>query len=875
MRDETARPVQLSEYRPCDYAIDAIDLKFELEPDHTRVRNTSAVRRVAKDECPLVLDGVNLVLERIAIDGALLAPDAYAIEPERLIIHRPPAKFILEIDTIIRPAANTALEGLYVSGGRFCTQCEAEGFRKITYALDRPDSLSRYSTRIEADKARYPLLLSNGDLLAQGDLPGGGHFAEWRDPHPKPCYLFALVAGDFDSYRDEFTTMTGKKVALGIHVDKGDAPRAAYAMDCLKRAMKWDEQVFGREYDLEIFNIVAVRDFNFGAMENKGLNVFNSAYVLADAETATDADFESIESIVAHEYFHNWTGNRITLRDWFQLCLKEGLTVYRDQEFSSDQRSRPVQRIKDVKRLRARQFPEDAGPLAHPVRPRSFQKIDNFYTATVYDKGAEVIRVLKAYLGADGFEKGIQLYFKRCDGTAATVEDFIACFAEASGKDLAPFMRWYDQAGTPRVKATGLYDAAKRTYELTITQSIPPTPGQSEKVPAIIPLRVGLISADGAILAGKREGERDAREEHPMVLDKAELRVRFEGVAAKPIPALAHGFPAPVIIEDALSHDERLAQMAYDPDAYTRWEAGQALARDAILTRAAALKSGAAPASLAAFVAALSREIDRAQEDEAFAALALRLPELPELIQIADAPDPDILFEARQAVRREIALQLRAKLEPLAARRGDQEFSASAGAAGRRALKSAALDLLSALGSDAADLLGDAFASSTTMTEQMAALAALGASNTPAFDDALSAFHKRWSGSPVIMDKWFAVQASAARDDSSARIAKLRSHPDFDLKNPNRVRALAATMAASNPRAFHAADGSGYEFLAGLAAQVDPLNPALAARLLGVFESWRRFDAGRQAKARAALEALAAKPDLSKNARDIIERTLA
>jgi aminopeptidase N len=875
MRDETAKAVHLTDYRPCDYAVDTIDLTFLLEPNDTKVRAVSAVRRIGDHERPLTLDGVNLTLGRIAVDGAVLPGEAYTVEPERLVIHRPPAAFTLEIETTIAPAANTALEGLYVSGGRFCTQCEAEGFRKITYAQDRPDSLSRYSTRIEADKAAYPTLLSNGDLIEQGDLPGGRHYALWRDPHPKPCYLFALVAGDFDSHRDEFVTMSGKRVKLGIHVDKGDGPRAAYAMDSLKRAMKWDEEVFKREYDLEIFNIVAVRDFNFGAMENKGLNVFNSAYVLADPATATDADYEAIESIVGHEYFHNWTGNRITLRDWFQLCLKEGLTVFRDQEFSSDQRSRPVQRIKDVKQLRARQFPEDAGPLAHPVRPQSFQKIDNFYTATVYEKGAEVIRMLKALLGDADFNKGIQLYFERCDGTAATVEDFIAAFADASGKDLAPFMRWYNQAGTPHVEAKGAYDGAAKTYTLTLKQTTPPTPGQKDKAPAIIPLTIGLIAADGTILAGKREGERDAREEHHIVLDQPEMTVRFTGVALAPIPALARGFTAPVIVKDDLTREQRLAQMAHDPDAYTRWEAGQALARQAILARAGALKAGAEPERLDAFIQALSREIDRTQEDEAFAALALRLPDLPELIQIAEQPDPDLLFEARKAVRREIAQRLRAKLEPLATRPSEAEFSASAGAAGRRALKAAALDLLSALEGEVADLLMEAFTGAATMTEQMAALDALGASGAPAFDEALAHFHKRWSGAPVVMDKWFAAQAAAPRADAMARAAKLRKHPDFDIKNPNRVRALAMALAVRNPRAFHAADGAGYTFLATLAGEVDPLNPALAARLLGPFETWRRFDPGRQEKARAALQALADRPELSKNAREIISRTLA
>jgi aminopeptidase N len=873
MRDDAAQPVRLSEYRPSAYAVDEIELAFVLEPDETRVSARSAFRRIGKPG-PLALDGVGLELQRIAIDGVPLAAEAYEREAERLVLKDPPAAFALEVDTIIHPAANTALEGLYVSGGRFCTQCEPEGFRKITYAQDRPDSLSRFTVRIEADKARHPTLLSNGDPIEAGDLPNGRHYAIWRDPHPKPTYLFALVAGAFDSIEDEFITASGKRVKLGVHVDQGDSPRAHYAMEALKRAMKWDEEKFRREYDLSVFNIVAVRDFNFGAMENKGLNIFNSSYVLADPETATDADYEAIESVVAHEYFHNWTGNRITLRDWFQLCLKEGLTVYRDEEFSADQRSRPVQRIKDVRRLRARQFPEDSGPLAHQVRPHSYLKIDNFYTATVYEKGAELIRVLRALIGEDAFREGIQLYFDRCDGKAVTVEDFLACFAEASGRDLSAFMRWYDQAGTPKLTARGVYDAAAKTYALTISQMIAPTPGQKDKLPTPIALKLGMIASDGAILAPRLAGERVAKEEHQLVLDAENTTFRFEGVAEQPIPALLRGYPSPVLLDDGLSSDERLAQMAHEPDAYTRWEAGQALAREAILAQAEAIRSKAAAPSVAAFAKAISREIDRAQQDEAFAALALRMPDLAELIQVAEAPDPDVLFAAREGLRRELAMSLREKLQPLAARASEATFSVSAAAAGRRALKAAALDLLAALGAETEETLVRAFETATTMTEQVAALDALGMSGGEGFDLALTQFHKRWSGSPLVMDKWFGAQAAAPRADAIARVQKLRRHPDFDIRNPNRVRSLAMSFATRNLRAFHAADGAGYVFLSSLAGEVDPLNPALSARLLSPFESWRRFDAARQAHARAALESLLARADLSKNARDILERTL-
>jgi aminopeptidase N len=874
MRDEAPRPVRLADYAPCDWSVEEISLTFELDADTTRVRAKSTVRRLGDHQRPLALDGVHLELERIAINGAPLDADTYGVEPERLIVHAPPDRFTLEIDTLIHPAANTALEGLYVSAGRFCTQCEPEGFRKITYAQDRPDSLSRYTVRIEAEKARFPLLLSNGDPIEAGDLGGGRHYAVWRDPHLKPSYLFALVAGAFDSVEANFVTMSGKTVRLGVHVDPGDAPRAAYALDALQRAMKWDEEVFQREYDLAAFNIVAVRDFNFGAMENKGLNIFNSSYVLADSETATDGDYEAIESVVAHEYFHNWTGNRITLRDWFQLCLKEGLTVYRDEEFSADQRSRPVQRIKDVRRLRARQFPEDAGPLAHPVRPQSFLKIDNFYTATVYEKGAEVIRLLKNIIGAEAFAKGMQVYFARCDGTAATVEDFVACFEEASGRDLRALMTWYNQAGTPRVKATGRYDAGAKTYELTVSQTIPSAPGQAEKAPAPIALRVGLISADGAILAPRLKGAHIAHEEHILELTQREQSWTFEGVALRPIPALLRGFSAPVIVDETLSDADRLAQMAHEPDPYTRWESGQVLARAAILDRVAARQNAVKSRPTPEFIDALSREIDRAQQDQAFAALALRMPDLAELIQIADAPDPDLLFEGREDLRREIATALLGKLEPIAARPSEANFSADAGAAGRRALKGAALDLLAALGTQAVDVLLRAFEGARTMTEQMAALDALGASGAPQFDEALAVFHKKWSGSPLVMDKWFAAQAAAPRPDSLQRVEALRRHPDFDIRNPNRVRSLAMSFATRNLRAFHAKDGSGYRFLAGLAGEVDPLNPALSSRLLGPFESWRRFDAERQAHATGALRALLARPELSKNAQDIISRTL-
>ncbi len=864
MRDAEAVTIRLSDYRPSDYQIDEIALVFSLEPEATLVAARSHVRRTTDAPASLILDGERLELQSIAIDGVPLTTEQYAIQPGKLIVHAPPPAFILDIVTRINPKGNTQLEGLYMSGGRFCTQCEAEGFRAITYALDRPDVLARYGVRIEADKADYPTLLANGNQTEAGDLDDGRHYAVWVDPHPKPSYLFALCAGAYESIHDDFVTASGRTVALGIYVDPGDGERARYAMDALKRAMAWDEQVFSREYDLDVFNIVAVRDFNFGAMENKGLNIFNSSLILADGQTATDFDFEAIEAVVGHEYFHNWTGNRITCRDWFQLCLKEGLTVFREQEFSADQRSRSVQRIKDVKRLRARQFSEDGGPLSHPVRPSSYQKIDNFYTATIYEKGGEVIRMLKRLIGAEAFAAGMQIYFTRRDGTASTVEDFIACFEEASGRSLKDFFAWYEQAGTPQIKARGEYDAATGVFEIKLQQKTAPTPGQTEKRALPIPLSISFIAADGQELSLGLDGV--SRAAHDIVLDQAETVLRFTGASKRPIPALLRGFSAPVTLDDGLSIDERLAQMAHETDPFTRWEAGQAVARAIMLDQ-----SNAKPEALAD---ALARELDRAQEDPAFAALALRVPDLTELILASPTPDPEALYAKREALRRVIAERLRPQLKVIALQQSETPFSPTADAAGRRALKSAALDLLAALGDAEARTLSEAFDTADNMTASIAALEALSSSGAEAFDAALEEFYARWRDNPLVIDKWFAVQAATPRTDALQRVEALRRHADFNARNPNRVRSLAAAFATRNARAFHAADGSGYRFLAGLAKDIDPLNPALAARLLTAFESWRRFDSGRKAHAHAALTALSELKQLSTNSSEVVARAL-
>jgi aminopeptidase N len=872
MRTETPAPVQLKDYAAPDFAIDEVFLEFDLAPDDTRVRSRMQMRRTGRADAPLRLDGERLKLVCAAIDGRTLQAADYHLDPISLTILNAPDAFTLEIETEIAPAANTALEGLYMSSGRYCTQCEAEGFRKITYFLDRPDVLARYTVRINGDGDMQPSLLANGNLTETGDLPAGRHYAVWRDPFPKPSYLFALVAGKFDAFSDHFVTQSGRKVALNIYVDPGGAARAEYAMDALKRSMRWDEEVFGREYDLDIFNIVAVRDFNFGAMENKGLNIFNSAYVLADPATATDSDYGAIESVIAHEYFHNWTGNRITCRDWFQLCLKEGLTVFRDQEFSADQRSRPVQRIKDVRALRARQFAEDSGPLAHPVRPDSYVKIDNFYTATVYEKGAELIRMLKALIGPDAFARGIDLYFDRCDGTAATIEAFLDCFAEAAGKDLSAFKLWYEQAGTPHITANKTHDLKTGILELTLSQAVPPTPGQTSKKPVPTPIRMGFVSASGAALPATLEGENDPQLERTLVLDSALKTWRFTGLPKDAIPSLLRGFSAPVVLEDNLADADRLVLMAHDPDAFVRWESGDRLARACILKTANAIAAHQPIPSIDGFVRAFEGILSRAAEDPAFAALALRLPEADELMRDMIPADPAALVAARKHVRTTLALQYRGALEALS-RPVEAPFSPDAAAAGRRGLKNAALELF-ALAPGGPERAMESFNAARNMTDQRAALEALSLTEGAGFDEALVRFLAQWRAEPLVVDKWFAVQAGASRPDALKRVERLSLHPEFDIKTPNRARALLAGFAQRNVAAFHAPDGAGYEFYSRHLIAIDKLNPALSARLLGAFESWRILEPVRAARAKAALEALADSPGLSKNALEVAERAL-
>lgn len=876
MRTDTPPPVRLVDYRPYPFALDHVNLEFFLEPTHTRVRNKMTGHRVFGEHAMMQLHGDNLKLISIALNGHALPESQYELTDEGLSLHMPAGEFVLEIETEISPEENTQLSGLYMSGGRFCTQCEAEGFRRITYYPDRPDVLAPFDVRMEANKDTYPYLLSNGNPGKSGDIGPDRHYAEWSDPHPKPSYLFALVAGDFDVYTDSFTTMSGKETPLAIYVDKGDYNRCAYAMDSLKRSMSWDEDVFGREYDLDVFNIVAVRDFNSGAMENKGLNIFNAAYVLADGETATDADFEAIESIVAHEYFHNWTGNRITCRDWFQLCLKEGLTVYRDQEFSADMRSRAVTRIKDVIRLRARQFSEDGGPLAHSVRPDEYARIDNLYTATVYEKGAELIRMLRTLIGDTAFFAGLNRYFDTYDGQAATIEDFLNSFQLSTSEDLREFANWYSQSGTPIVTASGVYDSIARTYTLSLKQHTEPTPGQPEKMALPIPLRTALFSNKGRRLSTKLNG--DINDEHLVVLREAEQTYVFTDVSSAPIHSLNRGFSAPIKLKDGLNDANRSTLAAADNDPFAQWEGLQTLARGLLIDLAAS-EDGTLNDRIHAYVDAIDEAFTAAIDDPAFASLILRLPSVGELIQDQNASDPSKFHSARLTLKRAIARHVQNSLVATIQHQETGPFDPSASAAGRRALKATAIDLLSSLQSEHAQRISDTFQSATTMTEILASMNALGnieggGAEGELFDKALTAFEEKWKDSPIVMDKWFSVQAMSVRSDLRMRLQRLCARTDFDLKNPNRVRAIAAAFAMNNPVAFHAPDGWGYEFLTDLILKVDSLNPALSARLATAFESWRRFSSDRQVHAEKQLRRLD-DANLSKNAQDIITRALA
>jgi aminopeptidase N len=874
MRTEEPRAVELKNYRAPDYRISEVALDFTLDPDATRVRAAMKLTRVG-EAAPLILNGEHLKLISLSVDGQALGAGDYKIDDKTLTIQNPPARFTLEVMTEIAPAANTALTGLYVSKGMFCTQCEAEGFRRITYFPDRPDVLATYTTRIEASKTDYPVLLSNGNLTECGDLPEGRHFAVWNDPFPKPCYLFALVAGDLGVLKDSFTRASGRPVDLRIYVEHGNEPKVAYAMDSLKRAMRWDEEKYGCEYDLDIFMIVAVSAFNFGAMENKGLNIFNDKLLLASPETATDDDYARIESVVAHEYFHNWTGDRITCRDWFQLSLKEGLTVFRDQSFSADMRSHGVKRIEDVKMLRMRQFVEDAGPLAHPVQPQSYISIDNFYTATVYEKGAEIIGMLKTLVGADGYRKATDLYFARHDGQAATVEDWVKCFEDACGRDLKQFRLWYAQSGTPTIEAEGDYDAAKKTYALTLKQSLGPTPGQPTKQPMHIPVRLGLVGRGGALPLALEGENAKGSDERVLELTAAEQRFVFVDMAEEPMLSLGRGFSAPVTFKVPTGRTQRAVLMGGDSDDFNRWEAGQTFATDMLkdMTRAAA--SGAVPVSDPVYLQAIGEVLARAEEDVAFAALMLVPPLENELALAMTPPYPEAIHAARKALIRDIQARHGARIEAIyKSLETKGPFAPDAASAGRRALRNVALRYLTSTDDQLAAALADAhYRSASNMTDMIAGLAALTRMTSAKREAAFAHFHDRFRADPLVLDKWMGLQAGSPLPDTVGEVRKLMQHPAFDLRNPNRVRALVGAFCGNHLR-FHAADGSGYALVGETIRILDKINPQVAARMAGAFEAWRRYDEKRRTLMQAELSQTVKLPGISANLFEVASKML-
>ena len=879
MRTDIAQPVRLKDYRPPDWLVETVSLDVSLHPTATNVRATIAIKpNPSTTAAPLVLDGDGLSLISLKLDGAALPADSYVATPDGLTIAQPPARpFTLEIETAVDPSANTQLSGLYRSSGTYCTQCEAEGFRRITYFPDRPDVMAIYTTRVEADKTEAPVLLANGNLTESGSLSGGRHFAVWHDPHPKPSYLFALVGGDLACVDDKFVTSSGRNVTLRIYVEHGKQDRCGYAMDALKRAMRWDEQAFGREYDLDIFMIVAVSDFNMGAMENKGLNVFNDKYVLARSDTATDTDFAHIEAVIAHEYFHNWTGNRITCRDWFQLCLKEGLTVYRDQEFSSDMRSRPVKRIADVRGLRAAQFIEDAGPLAHPVRPEIYKEINNFYTATVYEKGAEVVRMVQTVIGREEFRAGMDLYFARHDGEAATIEQFIQCFADVSGFDFAQFMRWYSQAGTPQVTIRGRYDQADQVYTLECRQVMSPTPGQSVKEPMVIPLAFGLVGKEGRDLPLRlRDG--GAIERNVLILREPVTTFEFTGISGRPVPSVNRGFSAPVQLDIDINSDDLAYLAANDSDSFNRWQALQTISMRLLIDNVSAIRAGRDPRSDDHLMDALSAILSDAVLEPALIALALVPPGEGDIArEIGNDIDPDAIFRARTKLRVDIGDRLEVPLKSIYEQMTvPGPYTPDAKSAGRRTLRNVALDLLAANGSmPGIARAAQQYDAADNMTDRMAALATLSLLNTPDRARVIADYYTRHASDALVVDKWFSLQAMIPEPKTLDNVRSLTGHPAFSMANPNRVRALIGAFAGGNTTQFNRADGAGYDFVADAVLALDQKNPQLSARLATAFRAWRTLEKGRRPKAEAALSRIKAASNLSRDLTDIVDRALA
>jgi aminopeptidase N len=866
MSETTATVKYRKDYAPTGYCIDQVQLDFYLDDDHVIVTAELDIsRRADSDATELFLDGEDLELQEIFIDGTALDATQYQLSDEGLLLKDLPDGFALKTVVKIRPHLNTQLSGLYQSGSMFCTQCEALGFRRITYYLDRPDVMTTFVVRLSADKVAYPVLLSNGNLVNSGDLEGGRHFAEWHDPHPKPSYLFALVAGDLGVLHDTFTTCSGKLVDLYVYSEHENANKLSYAMQSLIESMKWDEEVYGFEYDLEIFNIVAVGDFNMGAMENKSLNVFNTAYVLASPETATDSDYEGIEGVIGHEYFHNYTGNRITCRDWFQLTLKEGLTVFRDQQFSADQGDAALKRIDDVNVLRSVQFREDMGPMAHPIRPESYVAMDNFYTSTVYNKGAEVIRMMHTLVGVDGFRRGTDLYLERYDGQAVSCDDFRLTIADANSRDFSQFELWYSQAGTPKLSLSTSYDTSTQRFILHCEQSCKPTPKQDEKLPFHIPLLTALLDKEGNELATERVLE----------LTAAKQDFVFENITVEPVVSVLRQFSAPVTIDFEQSDRDLQVLMSFDSDTFNRWEAGQRFATRVIFQLMDELARGEAAVPNNDFLDSVANIANDDVLSPGMKSYLLCLPGHAALSGQLDVVDPDLLHNARKILRVAIADRLQEKfIELYTLLASNEVYEPSQQQIGRRRLRNVCLSYLSvATAGDGAELCASQFAAASNMTDSIAALACLANLDVPQRQTALSEFFEKWENEDLVVDKWLSVQASSTAPDTLARVVALKEHHAFDIRNPNKVRSLIRTFAA-NPVHFHSADGEGYRFVADCVIELDKLNPQIAARIAGAFAQWHRYESSRSALMKEQLQRISQQDKLSPNTFEIVKLSL-
>ena len=879
MRADTPPTIRLQDYKVVPYKIDAVELDFDLAPNATRVTSRLSMRPnpLSKEKsASLVFDGEKLKLISVSLDGRVLPPSEYNVSSAHLTIATLPQKpFHLAIVTECDPQGNTALTGLYMSNGMYCTQCEAQGFRRITYFYDRPDVMTVFKVRIEGPSS-LPVLLSNGNPTKRGKLDGDRHFAVWDDPHPKPSYLFALVGGDLAHVKSKFKTMNGRNVALGIYVEKGKESRCGWAMEALKASMLWDEKAFGREYDLDVFNIVAVSDFNMGAMENKGLNIFNDKYILALPETATDTDYVLIEAIIAHEYFHNWTGNRITCRDWFQLCLKEGLTVFRDQEFTSDMRSRAVKRIEDVKRLRSSQFPEDQGPLQHAVRPSSYIEVNNFYTPTIYEKGAELCRMMKTLIGEKAFAKAMKLYFKRHDGEAATVENFVACMADASGRDMTQFFRWYNQAGTPRLNVRGTYNTQKKSYVVEVSQSTPRLKGQPRKQPLHMPMVLGLVGANGKDLKLNLKGYGPVKSGVFEIM-KAQQSFTFVDVKERPVLSVNRGFSAPIVLKSNVTAADQLFLIGHDSDSFNRWEAAQTIGKKLIVKAVKALSKGSKRPRITEFADALGKCLESPKLDDAFKALMMTLPSEADIVAaIGKDVDSDLVYRGREAVHIGIAIHLKEKLKKAFDQTYDKRaYLPDTSGTARRSLRYTLLAMIAVADADTGIALAQAeFGKPDNMTAEMAAIVSIRNLKRPEHDQMLSEFLNRHHDDHLIIDKWFGLNAAIPGSDAATRIEKLLKHKDFKLSTPNRVYALIAGFANGNITGFHAASGQGYRVVADAIIALNAINPQVAARVATAYRSWRLYNVDRRNHAQREMQRILATPSLSNDVFEIISRTL-